>query len=162
MRQSPARVAVNGYGVIGKRVADAVALQDDMKLLGVADIVSDYRMRVAVWSGKVARSTSWPATPSWRKSITKARWDGTPRERPVRRVPDAGLAATGRRSLRIRRIPEQSTPDVIRQVATAPVVSGVKAATPSASSGVRSIRFEGWGMVLQVITAAAPAASKSS
>ena len=26
------RVAVNGYGVIGKRVADAVALQEDMAL----------------------------------------------------------------------------------------------------------------------------------
>jgi glyceraldehyde-3-phosphate dehydrogenase (NAD(P)) len=45
------RVAVNGYGVIGKRVADAVSLQDDMKLIGVADVVSDYRMRVAVERG---------------------------------------------------------------------------------------------------------------
>lgn len=35
------RVAVNGYGVIGKRVADAVAKQDDMQLVGVADVVSD-------------------------------------------------------------------------------------------------------------------------
>jgi glyceraldehyde-3-phosphate dehydrogenase (NAD(P)) len=51
MRQSPVRVAVNGYGVIGKRVADAVALQDDMKLVGIADIVSDYRMKVAVERG---------------------------------------------------------------------------------------------------------------
>jgi glyceraldehyde-3-phosphate dehydrogenase (NAD(P)) len=31
-------VAVNGYGVIGKRVADAVVLQDDMQLAGVADV----------------------------------------------------------------------------------------------------------------------------
>ena len=46
-----ARVAVNGYGVIGKRVADAVALQDDMTLAGVADVVSDYRIRVAVERG---------------------------------------------------------------------------------------------------------------
>ena len=45
------RVAVNGYGVIGKRVADAIALQDDMTLVGVADIVSDYRIRVAVERG---------------------------------------------------------------------------------------------------------------
>lgn len=45
------RVAVNGYGVIGKRVADAVALQDDMELIGVADVVSDYRIRVAVQKG---------------------------------------------------------------------------------------------------------------
>lgn len=48
---STVRVAVNGYGVIGKRVADAVALQDDMTLSGVADIVSDYRIRVAVERG---------------------------------------------------------------------------------------------------------------
>lgn len=42
------RVAVNGYGVIGKRVADAVALQDDMELAGVIDVVADHRIRVAV------------------------------------------------------------------------------------------------------------------
>ncbi|HET9439846.1 MAG TPA: type II glyceraldehyde-3-phosphate dehydrogenase, partial [Longimicrobiales bacterium] len=45
------RVAVNGFGVIGKRVADAVALQDDMELIGVADVVSDYRIRVAIERG---------------------------------------------------------------------------------------------------------------
>lgn len=31
----PLKVAVNGYGVIGKRVADAVVLQEDMELVGV-------------------------------------------------------------------------------------------------------------------------------
>ena len=41
------RVAINGYGVIGRRVADAVALQADMEIAGVADIVSDYRIRRA-------------------------------------------------------------------------------------------------------------------
>lgn len=41
------RVAVNGYGVIGKRVADAVVLQDDMELAGVCDVTSDWRIRVA-------------------------------------------------------------------------------------------------------------------
>src|SRR5688572_29884505 len=45
------RVAVNGYGVIGKRVADAVAAQDDMVLVGVADVCADYRLRVAVERG---------------------------------------------------------------------------------------------------------------
>lgn len=40
------RVAVNGYGVIGKRVAEAVAAQDDLELAGVADIGADWRMRV--------------------------------------------------------------------------------------------------------------------
>jgi glyceraldehyde-3-phosphate dehydrogenase (NAD(P)) len=51
MADKKARVAVNGYGVIGKRVADAVKLQDDMELVGVADVVYDYRIRVAVERG---------------------------------------------------------------------------------------------------------------
>ena len=42
------RVLVNGYGVIGKRIADAVAVQDDMELVGVVDVVSDWRIMVAV------------------------------------------------------------------------------------------------------------------
>ena len=29
------KVAINGYGTIGKRVADAVSKQDDMKVIGV-------------------------------------------------------------------------------------------------------------------------------
>lgn len=45
------RVGINGYGVIGKRVADAVTLQDDMELIGVADVVHDYRIRVAAERG---------------------------------------------------------------------------------------------------------------
>ena len=31
----PVKVAINGYGTIGKRVADAVELQDDMRVVGV-------------------------------------------------------------------------------------------------------------------------------
>ena len=49
--RSPVRVAVNGFGVIGKRVADAVVAQDDMVLAGVADVVVDYRLEVAVERG---------------------------------------------------------------------------------------------------------------
>ena len=45
------RVVVNGYGVIGKRIADAVALQDDMELAGVVDVVSDWRIKVAAAKG---------------------------------------------------------------------------------------------------------------
>ena len=51
MSGSSARVAVNGYGVIGKRVADAVRLQDDMTLVGVADVATDYRIFPAVERG---------------------------------------------------------------------------------------------------------------
>lgn len=45
------KVAVNGYGVIGKRVADAIVLQDDMELAGVCDVVSDWRIRTAIEKG---------------------------------------------------------------------------------------------------------------
>ncbi len=45
------RVGVNGYGVIGKRIADAVVAQDDMELVGVADVVADWRIKVAVEKG---------------------------------------------------------------------------------------------------------------
>lgn len=40
------RVGVNGYGVIGKRVAAAVSCQDDMSLVGVSDVVTDWRARM--------------------------------------------------------------------------------------------------------------------
>lgn len=45
------KVAVNGYGVIGKRVADAIKLQEDMELIGVCDVVSDWRIKVAEHNG---------------------------------------------------------------------------------------------------------------
>ena len=51
MNPQKVRVVVNGYGVIGKRIADAVAAQDDMELVGVADVVSDWRIKVALAKG---------------------------------------------------------------------------------------------------------------
>jgi glyceraldehyde-3-phosphate dehydrogenase (NAD(P)) len=51
MSDTKIRVLLNGYGVIGKRVADAVAAQEDMQLVGVADVVSDWRIKVAVQKG---------------------------------------------------------------------------------------------------------------
>jgi glyceraldehyde-3-phosphate dehydrogenase (NAD(P)) len=45
------RVGINGYGVIGKRVADAVSLQDDMEVTGVTFNHFDYRIQVAATKG---------------------------------------------------------------------------------------------------------------
>ena len=45
------RVGIVGYGVIGKRVADAVARQPDMQVTGVADVATDWRLRVAAQLG---------------------------------------------------------------------------------------------------------------
>ena len=50
-RSETVRVALNGYGVIGKRVADAVAAQGDMELAGIADVETDWRMRSALQKG---------------------------------------------------------------------------------------------------------------
>ena len=41
-------VAINGYGTIGKRVADAVAAQDDMKVIGVSKTRPNYEARTAI------------------------------------------------------------------------------------------------------------------
>ncbi|MGE3681003.1 MAG: type II glyceraldehyde-3-phosphate dehydrogenase [Bdellovibrionales bacterium] len=51
MNQKRIRVAVNGYGVIGRRVADAVNVQPDMELVGVADVSSDWRVQAALTKG---------------------------------------------------------------------------------------------------------------
>ncbi|MDP3623357.1 MAG: phosphorylating glyceraldehyde-3-phosphate dehydrogenase [Methanobacteriaceae archaeon] len=44
-------VAVNGYGTIGKRVADAVSAQEDMKIVGVSKTKPDFEARMAVKKG---------------------------------------------------------------------------------------------------------------
>src|SRR5690625_7506088 len=45
------KVAINGYRVIGKRVADAVRAMPDMDLVGVADVTTDWRVRTAIERG---------------------------------------------------------------------------------------------------------------
>jgi glyceraldehyde-3-phosphate dehydrogenase (NAD(P)) len=57
-----ARVAVNGYGVIGKRVADAVLLQPDMELMGIADVATDWRIKAVADRLPVYASTEASAT----------------------------------------------------------------------------------------------------
>ncbi|MGQ3328097.1 type II glyceraldehyde-3-phosphate dehydrogenase [Halorubrum sp. FL23] len=45
------RVGVNGYGTIGKRVADAVAAQPDMEVVGVTKTSPDYGAEAAIRRG---------------------------------------------------------------------------------------------------------------
>ncbi len=45
------KVGINGYGTIGKRVADAVALQKDMKLVGVTAFTYSFHTEVAKKKG---------------------------------------------------------------------------------------------------------------
>ncbi len=39
------KVAVAGYGVIGQRLADGVAMQEDMELIGIADLLPTLSIR---------------------------------------------------------------------------------------------------------------------
>lgn len=45
------RVGVNGFGVIGRRIADAVSIQSDMKLMGVVKVRPDYKATIALSKG---------------------------------------------------------------------------------------------------------------
>ena len=47
----PARIVINGYGTIGKRVADAVARQDDMTVAGVVKRSPNFEASMAVRKG---------------------------------------------------------------------------------------------------------------
>ena len=63
------RVGVNGYGVIGKRVAAAVAHQQDMLLTGVSDVVTDWRAHMVTQNG----FRLFGATEEHAKTMRKAR-----------------------------------------------------------------------------------------
>jgi len=45
------RVAINGYGTIGKRVADAVDAQDDMEVAGVTKTGPSFGCELAAKKG---------------------------------------------------------------------------------------------------------------
>lgn len=45
------KVGINGFGTIGKRVADAVSKQDDMKLIGVTKMSPDFEAKSALEHG---------------------------------------------------------------------------------------------------------------
>ena len=45
------KILINGYGTIGKRVADAISLQDDMELIGVTKTRPDASAKMALLKG---------------------------------------------------------------------------------------------------------------
>ena len=47
MDMDKVKVAINGYGTIGKRVADAVSLQDDMEIIGVSKTRPNFEAKLA-------------------------------------------------------------------------------------------------------------------
>src|SRR5438445_7689421 len=68
----PAKIAINGYGTIGKRVADAVALQDDMRLVGVAKTKPDFEAKLAVRKGYAVYAANKDALAKFEKAGVKA------------------------------------------------------------------------------------------
>ncbi len=67
MPKSPVRVGINGFGVIGKRIADAVSKQKDMKLVGVSDVVGDYRVKMGQKKGYSVYSSIPDKLPDMKK-----------------------------------------------------------------------------------------------
>ena len=63
-----ARISVNGYGTIGKRVADAVAQQDDMTLVGVAKMTPNFEAKLAVRKGYRLYAARDDALPKFEKA----------------------------------------------------------------------------------------------
>src|SRR5256886_14147248 len=68
----PARIAVNGYGTIGKRVADAVVLQDDMRLAGVAKTKPDFEAKLAARKGYAVYAATPDGVAKFEKAGVKA------------------------------------------------------------------------------------------
>src|SRR2546428_594407 len=68
----PAKIAINGYGTIGKRVADAVALQDDMRLVGVAKTKPDFEAKLAVRKAYAVYAANKEALAKFEKAGVKA------------------------------------------------------------------------------------------
>src|SRR5213594_4051796 len=68
----PAKIAINGYGTIGKRVADAVALQDDMRLAGVAKTKPDFEAKLAVRKGYAVYAANKDALAKFEKAGVRA------------------------------------------------------------------------------------------
>jgi len=67
----PAKVAINGYGTIGKRVADAVTLQDDMGVVGVSKMSPNFEAKLAVEKGYPLYATTKDVLPKFEKAGVK-------------------------------------------------------------------------------------------
>ncbi len=66
-----AKIAINGYGTIGKRVADAVAAQDDMRVVGVAKARPDFEAKMAIRKGYALYAATEDAGTKFEKAGVK-------------------------------------------------------------------------------------------
>ena len=65
-----ARVAINGFGTIGKRVADAVSLQDDMKVAGVVKTKPSFEAKIALQKGYPLFAANDDSVKGFEKALT--------------------------------------------------------------------------------------------
>ncbi len=68
----PAKIVINGYGTIGKRVADAVALQGDMRVVGVVKTRPDFEAKLAVRKAYALYAANDDALRKFEKAGVKA------------------------------------------------------------------------------------------
>src|SRR5213083_1133480 len=68
----PAKIVINGYGTIGKRVADAVALQGDMNVVGVVKTRPDFEAKLAVRKAYALYAATDDALRKFEKAGVKA------------------------------------------------------------------------------------------
>ena len=66
------RVGVNGYGTIGRRVADAVKKQQDMELVGVTAVHPHYKYAVARDKGLQLYALDTPAALSTASKVLQS------------------------------------------------------------------------------------------
>ena len=66
-----AKIAINGYGTIGKRVADAVAAQDDMRVVGIAKARPDFEAKMAIRKGYALYAATEDAGTKFEKAGVK-------------------------------------------------------------------------------------------
>ena len=66
-----AKVAINGYGTIGKRVADAVAAQSDMEIVGVVKTKPSFEARIAQEKGFALYTVAEENVEKFKKSKIK-------------------------------------------------------------------------------------------
>ncbi len=95
----PVKVAINGYGTIGKRVADAVAAQDDMKIVGVAKVRPNFEARMAVEKGYPLYASSREVLPKFQKAGLRVAGTLEDLVREVHVVVDATPEDSGYRGL---------------------------------------------------------------
>src|SRR6266702_312426 len=68
----PAKIVINGYWTIGKRVADAVALQGDMNVVGVVKARPDFEAKLAVRKAYALYAATDDALRKFEKAGVKA------------------------------------------------------------------------------------------